>query len=69
MSTWWETRSQRVSQAAAIVCVQAECSFGEALAMLKAHAELTDGDLEETALAVLVRRVRFAPSETATLPT
>jgi hypothetical protein len=34
--------------------------------LLRAHAELTGGDLEETAVAVLAHRIRFRPS-TATL--
>ena len=67
MSTWWETRTARVSQAAATVSVHAECTVGEAVALLRAHAEATGCDLEEAAGSVLEQRIRFRPHGVALL--
>jgi MoxR-like ATPase len=67
MSTWWETRTDRVSQAVAAVSVQAECTVSGALALLRAHAEATGADLEEVAGAVLEHRIRFRPRGVALL--
>jgi hypothetical protein len=59
MSTWWEQRNARVSQAARIVSTQAQCSRGQAIALLRKQAEQTGADLEDTALAVVARRISF----------
>lgn len=64
MPVWREARAEHIARATRMVCGQAECSVGEAILLLRAHAELRSGDLEETAVAVLERRIRFGPRRT-----
>ena len=60
MSTWWEERQARVREAAGIVAAEADCSAGQAVVLLRERAEETGTDLEDTALAVVARRISFA---------
>ena len=63
MSTWWEERRARVSQATAILSAQTRCPPGEALALLRRRADETGRDLEDTALAVVRAAHLVAPEE------
>ena len=56
---WWEERAAKLSQAADIVSAQANCSVDAALLLLKRRASATSCDLEEIAVSVITRRVRF----------
>lgn len=62
MTTWWEERTARVSEAIDLVSVQVDCSAKEALHLLRERAEQTGADLEDTALAVNGRHLNFSRS-------
>jgi hypothetical protein len=49
-----------VRQAAGIVAAEADCSAGQAVVLLRERAEEAGTDLEDTALAVVARRISFA---------
>jgi AmiR/NasT family two-component response regulator len=53
------TQSAQVSQAQGMVSVQAECSMPEALTMLRERAMLMGQTLDQIAVAVVERRIRF----------
>jgi hypothetical protein len=59
MSTWWEQRVARVTEAANIVARQAGCSMGEAISILRQRAELDGMDLEEIAETVIGQPTRL----------
>jgi hypothetical protein len=65
MATWWEERRARVTQAAAIVSVQAHCPPGEAMTLLRERADRTGSDLEDTALALVAHRISFDRTNSA----
>lgn len=50
-----------VSQASGMVSVQAECTVGEALALMKERALASGETLLEVAEATVERRIRFGP--------
>jgi hypothetical protein len=56
---WWEARAAKVSRAAEIVAAEADCSMDSALLLLKRRANAMRTDLEDIAVAVVTRRVRF----------
>jgi hypothetical protein len=59
MSTWWEQRVARVTEAANMVARQTGCSMGEALSMLRQRADLDGTDLEEIAETVIGQQDRL----------
>jgi hypothetical protein len=58
---WWEQRAATLARAAGIVSEQADCSPDDALLMLKKTASATSRDLEDMAVAIVTREVRFYP--------
>lgn len=58
---WWEQRAATLGKAADIVSEQVECSADDALLLLKQSARATSRDLEDIAVAVVTREVRFYP--------
>jgi hypothetical protein len=50
-----------VSQASGMVSVQAECTVGEALVLMKDRAVVSGESLLEIAEATVDRRIRFGP--------
>ena len=55
----WKNHSHNVYQASGIVCVQAECTLDDALAMIKDRAEVSHQSVEAIAVAVIERRIQF----------
>ena len=60
-----EESTVRVSQASGMVSVQADCSVGEALELLKERARASGQSLEELAEQIVERRIRFESRQTA----
>jgi hypothetical protein len=60
-----EESTARVSQASGMVSVQADCTVGEALELLKERARVSGQSLEALAEAVVERRIRFESRQTA----
>lgn len=54
----WELIA-RIAQAQGMVCVQAQCTLPEALALMRDRATITHQTLDEIADAVLDRTIRF----------
>jgi hypothetical protein len=59
MSTWWEQRVARITEAADMVAHQTGCSMGEAISMLRQRAELERTDLEQIAETVIGQQTRL----------
>jgi hypothetical protein len=59
MSTWWEQRVARVTEAASIVAHRTGCPMGDALSILRQRAELDGMDLEEVAETVIREQTRL----------
>jgi AmiR/NasT family two-component response regulator len=59
--TNWSEQSDVVVQVVGMVSVQAECDHREAFTRIRERAESMDSPVEEIALAVIERRMRFAP--------
>jgi hypothetical protein len=53
------SRSDRVHQAVGMISVQAECSIDDALERLEKAAQMMSQTLEQIAVAVIERRMRF----------
>jgi hypothetical protein len=62
---WWEQRAATLSRATGIVSEQADCSLDDALLLLKRRASATSRDLEDMAVAIVTREVRFFPRVSA----
>ena len=54
-----EDVTYRVSQASGMVSVQADCTLGAALVLMKERAQVQHQSLTEVAAAVVERRIRF----------
>ena len=50
----------RMSEASALLSIQAHCSFTEATALMKARARANGRTLEEVVIAVVERVIRFS---------
>jgi hypothetical protein len=56
-----DDRNPVVSQASGMVSVQAECTVGEALVLMKERAQVSGESLLAIAEATVDRRIRFGP--------
>jgi hypothetical protein len=54
-----EGYSHLVAQASGMVSVQADCMLSKAIVMMKARASLDGVTLEELAVAIVTREIRF----------
>lgn len=59
MTTWWDERMARVTEAVDMVARQRACTTGEAIAVLRQRAQLEGTDLEEIAETVLGQQARL----------
>lgn len=56
----WKDHGHHVYQASGMVSVQAACTVYDALTLMKERALVSHRTLEEVAVAVIERRIRFA---------
>lgn len=59
MSVNQQTGRDRVHQASRMVSVQADCTFAEALVLMRDRAEVSQQNLWQIADAVVERRIEF----------